>query len=71
MNIKEKRIMYAQILQEFGVDLQKDYFAQPSDKIRIIRDQCSLFKFKSVNPCRTDAQQFYYAAQAGLRYLND
>ena len=70
MNIKEKRIMYARALISQGVDLSKDYFAHPSDKIRIIRDQCRLFKFKSVNPCRTDAQQFYYASQAGLRYLN-
>jgi len=71
MEIKTKRIMYAKTLMAQGVDLSKDYFAQPDSKLRIIREVCKLFKFRSCNTCRTDDQQFYYAAQTGLRYLND
>lgn len=68
--ITERRKMYARVLTELGVDLSKDYFAQPDSKLRIIREQCKLFKFKNSNPNRTDAQQFYYSAQTGLTYLN-
>lgn len=63
--------MYAKTLMAQGIDLSLDYFAQPDVKLRAIRENCKLFEFRSVNPCRTDAQQFYYAAQAGFRYLND
>lgn len=68
--ITERRKMYAKVLTELGIDLSKDYFAQPNSKIIIVREQCKLFKFKSSNPSRTDAQQFYYSAQAGAAYLN-
>lgn len=69
--IKNRRIMYAKTLMAQGVDLGLNYFAQPDAKLRIIRENCKLFKFRSTNPCRTDDQQFYYAAQAGVLYLND
>lgn len=68
--ITERRKMYARVLTELGIDLSKDYFAQPDSKIRIVREQCKVFKFKSSNPSRTDAQQFYYSAQTGAAYLN-
>ena len=58
------------LVTELGIDLSKDYFAQPDSKIRIVREQCNVFKFKSSNPSRTDAQQFYYSAQTGASYLN-
>ena len=69
--IKIRRIMYAKTLTARGVDLSKDYFAQPDSSLRIIREVCKLFKFRSCNPCRTDDQQFYYAAQTGASYMND
>ena len=68
--ITERRKMYARVLTENGVDLSKPYFAQPMSKLDIIRLWCEVFKFKSSNPSRTDAQQFYYSAQTGAAYLN-
>ena len=61
--------MYAQVLTELGIDLSKNYFAQPDSKLRIVREQCKVFKFKSSNPSRTDDQQFYYSAQTSAAYL--
>ena len=36
--ITERRKMYAQVLTEKGVDLSKDYFAQPWSKLDIVRN---------------------------------
>lgn len=66
--ITERRNMYAQVLTEKGVDLSKDYFAQPWSKLDIVRNMCKVFNFKSSNPSRTDAQQFYYSAQTGAKF---
>ncbi len=68
--ISEKRMMYAKVLTENGVDLTKSYYAQPDSQLRVVFKSCEIFKFKSTNPCRTNAEQFYYAAQAGFKLLN-
>lgn len=69
MKVNEKRVIYARTLIQRGVDLNMNYFAQSYDKLSIIRETCKLFKFRSSNKSRTDAQQFYYSAQKVRNYF--
>lgn len=74
MKINSVNIMVLRKLQEEGIDFSKDYFAQPVDKLDIVREACRTIHYRQSKNAKksgkTKWQSFYYSMQNLAEKLN-
>ena len=67
MKVNSVKVMVLRKLQENGVDFSKDYFAQPENKLSMIREACRGLHYRQSSNAkamgRTKWQSFYYSMQ--------